>query len=57
MNQEGEAYKYLRGKFSWLCVAKVKEGIFIDPQIQEVFRDNQFDEILHGDEKAAWDIL
>jgi hypothetical protein len=51
----GMAYNYLRGKFPRLSDAKVKEGIFIGPQIRELFRDHQFDDILHGDEKAAWE--
>jgi hypothetical protein len=33
----------------------VKEGIFVGSQIRELFRDYQFDEILHGDEKVAWE--
>jgi hypothetical protein len=33
----------------------MKEGIFRDPQIQELFRDLQFDEILHGYENAVWE--
>jgi hypothetical protein len=54
MKQEGEAYKYIRGNFPRLSDAKIKEGNFIGPQIRELFRDHQFDEILHG-EKAAWE--
>jgi len=33
----------------------LKEGIFIGPQIQDVFKDEYFDKLLQGDEKAAWD--
>jgi hypothetical protein len=55
MNQEGEAYKYIRAKSPRLNDAKVKESIFIGPQIREFFTDHQFDEILHGDKKAAWE--
>ncbi|XP_077117201.1 uncharacterized protein LOC143773722 [Ranitomeya variabilis] len=54
MNQEGNAFKYLRGKFPQLSDAKVKEGVFIGPQIRDLLRDGNFDEILQGNEKAAW---
>jgi hypothetical protein len=54
MNQEGEAYKYVRGNVPPLSDAKFKEVIFVGPQIRELFRDHQFDETLHGDKKAAW---
>ena len=52
---EGEAYKCLRGKFPQLSEAKVKEGIFIGPQIQKIFRDLQLYDVLHGNKKAAWE--
>lgn len=54
MKKDGEAFKYLREKFPRLSEAKVKEGIFVGPQIRELFRDRYFDEVLQGDEKAAW---
>lgn len=41
--------------FPRLSDAKVKEDIFNGPQIRELFREHQFDEILHGDEKAVWE--
>jgi hypothetical protein len=43
MKEEGKAYKYLSGKFPRLSDAKVKEGVFIGPQIRELFRNHQFD--------------
>ena len=33
----------------------MKEGIFIGPQIQDIIKDEYFDKLLQGDEKAAWD--
>jgi len=33
----------------------LKEGIFIGPQIRELIKDEFFDSLLQGDEKAAWD--
>jgi hypothetical protein len=35
--------------------AKLKEGIFIGTQIRDVIKDEYFDKLLQGDEKAAWD--
>lgn len=55
MDQEGQAFKYLRAKFPRLSDAKVKEGIFIGPQIREIVNDPAFDMILTGNEKRAWE--
>jgi len=55
MNQEETAFTYLREKFPRLSEAKLKEGIFIGPQIRELIEDEYFDKLLQGDEKAAWD--
>jgi len=40
-----------------LSEAKLKGGIFIGPQIREIIKDEFFDKLLQGDEKAAWDIF
>jgi len=55
MNQEEAAFTYLREKFRRLSEAKLKEGIFIGPQIRDIIKDECFDKLLQGDEKAAWD--
>jgi len=55
-NQE-DAFTYLRVKFPRLSEAKVEEGIFIGPQIQDLIKDEYFDKLLQGDKKAAWDSL
>ena len=55
MNQEEAAFTYLREKFPRLSEAKLKEGIFIGPQIWDLIKDEYFDKILQGDEKAVWD--
>ena len=34
--------------------AKIKEGIFIGPQIGELMRDKQFDQDLNETERNAW---
>ena len=55
MNQEEAAFTYLREKFPRLSEAKLKEGIFIDPQIRDLIKDEYFDKLLQDDEKAVWD--
>jgi len=55
MNQEQAAFTYLREKFPRRSEAKLKEGIFIGPQIRELMKDEFFDSILQGEEKATWD--
>jgi len=55
MNQEEAAFIYLRERFPRLSEVKPKEGIFIGPQIQDLIKDEYFDKLLQGDEKASWD--
>jgi len=38
-----------------LSKAKLKEGIFIGPQIRDPIKDEYFDTLLQGVEKATWD--
>jgi hypothetical protein len=33
----------------------LKEGIFIGPQIRDLIKDEYFDRLFRGQEKAAWD--
>jgi len=33
----------------------LKEGIFIGTQIRDFIKDEYFDKLLQGDERAAWD--
>ncbi|KAI6660741.1 hypothetical protein LOD99_10248 [Oopsacas minuta] len=53
-NEEGEGFKYLKDKFPKVSDAKIKEGIFIGPQIRELFKDLNFEACLNSVEKAAW---
>ena len=41
--------------FRRLSEAKLKEGVFIGPQIRDLIKDKYFDTLIQGDEKAAWD--
>ena len=55
MNQEEASFTYLWEKFPRLSEAKLKEGIFIGPQIWDIIKDEYFDQVLQGDKKAALD--
>jgi len=55
MNQEEAAFIYLWEMFPRLSEAKLKEGIFIGPQIRDIIKDEFFDKLLQCNEMAAWD--
>ena len=55
MNQKEKAFKYLKTKFPHLSDAKIKEGIFVGPQIRELFKDGTYNRVIEGKEKAAWE--
>jgi hypothetical protein len=55
MNQEEAAFTCLQEKFPRLSEAKLKEGIFIGPQIRDLIKDEYSDKLLQCDEKAVWD--
>ena len=48
--KNGKGFLYLKEKFPRISEGKLKEGIFIGPQIREVMQDKKFDDVL---EKAA----
>lgn len=54
MNKEGAGFRYLRQMFPRISDAKIKEGIFVGPQIRHVMNDEHFEEMLVGPEKVAW---
>jgi hypothetical protein len=55
MDQEEAAFTYLRGMFPRLSEAKLKEDIFVGPQIRNLIKEEYFGKLLQSDEKAAWD--
>jgi len=55
MNKEEASFTHLRKKFPRPSETKLKEGVFIGPQIRDLIMDEYFDKLLLGDEKAAWD--
>ena len=44
----------MRNKFPNVSDAKIEEGIFIGPQIEELMQDRQFHEDLAETERNAW---
>ena len=50
----GPEFSILREKFPRLSTETIKAGVFIGPQIRQLFTDLQFDLALSDDEKAAW---
>lgn len=54
LNKDGEGFKYLRTIFPSLSDAKLKEGIFVGPDIRKLMKDENFDEKLSHIELAAW---
>ncbi|GBN10278.1 hypothetical protein AVEN_98096-1 [Araneus ventricosus] len=55
LDREGVVFLHLRNKFKHLSDEKVKEGMFIGPQIKAVFRDEEFEKKqLSEAKKAAW---
>src|SRR5277367_5893311 len=47
-------FQYLADKFPRVSPAKLKEGIFVGPQIREVLRDEHFAKSLNAAELKAW---
>ena len=55
IDRNSPAFRYLHEKFPRLSEAKIKEGVFVGPQIRELFKDDRFNNLLQGDAKQAWD--
>ena len=53
MDKTGRGFEYLRSKFPNVNVAKIKESIFIGPQVRELMQDEQFDEDLNETERIC----
>jgi len=54
MDKTGHGVEYLRNKFPNVSDAKIKECIFVGPQIRELMQDKQFEEDLSETERNAW---
>jgi len=47
MNKTGSGFQYVKSKFPNVSDAKIKEGMFIGPQIRELMQDKEVDEDLN----------
>ena len=54
MDKTGCGFEYMRNKFPYVSDAKIKESIFIGPQIRELIQGKQFDEDLNETERNVW---
>ncbi|UYV79592.1 hypothetical protein LAZ67_17003185 [Cordylochernes scorpioides] len=54
MDRNASGSAYLKQKFSSISEAKIKEGIFVGPQIRELQQDGNFQNSLNEVEAAAW---
>ncbi|GBL74574.1 hypothetical protein AVEN_235486-1 [Araneus ventricosus] len=54
MDCGGSGFQYLRLKFPKVSEAKIKEGIFVGPQIRQLMKDPVFESKLTKKEAAAW---
>ena len=54
LDREGALFKYLARKFSYLRDAKIKEGIFVGPQIRELMKTTEVGNVMTTVEKEAW---
>ena len=54
LDSNGAAFKYLAEKFPEISEAKLKEAIFVGPQICELMKDNEFTSRLASVELHAW---
>ena len=55
--KNGAAFHPLSTVFPGLSAAKLKEGIFVRPQIREVLKDTDFGELLNLKELRAWEVF
>ena len=55
LHKNGAAVQHLSTVFPCLRAAKLKEGIFVRPQIRELLKDTDFEELLNLKELRAWE--
>ena len=55
LHKNGATFQHLSTVFAGLSAAKLKEGIFVGPQIREVLKDIDFEELLNLKELRAWE--
>ncbi|MFP3020773.1 MAG: hypothetical protein ACEY3F_05540, partial [Wolbachia sp.] len=53
-DKDSDVFRYLCNKFPELSYAKVKEGVFTDPQLRKIIADSHFQDLLGGTERDLW---
>lgn len=54
LDRDGAAFEYLTKVFPKISYAKIKEGIFVGPDIRKLMDDRKFTQCLSSAEAAAW---
>lgn len=54
MDKTDKGFQRLKEKFPYISDAKLKEGIFVGPEIRQVIKDKDFQQKLTLKERAAW---
>ena len=54
MDQNSDGFMYLKNKFPKISDYKIKEGVFVGPQIGELIQVVKFEDQLSETERAAW---
>lgn len=54
LKKDGSCFQYLCTKFPFISDAKLKEGIFVGPQIRELMKDENFENAMEPIESDAW---
>ena len=55
LNKEREGFDYLRQKFPCISKGKIKESIFVSPQVKRLFQDPDFKNKSNAAERRTWD--
>lgn len=57
MDKKSEGFAYLRQKYPKRSEAKMKERIFVDPKIKQLFEDHDFSTKFNATERRHWKTL
>ncbi|GBO02470.1 hypothetical protein AVEN_266198-1 [Araneus ventricosus] len=53
--KDGEYFKYFCDQFPGLFEAKLKEGVFVGPDIRKMMKDEHFETKMETNERKAWE--
>ncbi|GBM59926.1 hypothetical protein AVEN_180808-1 [Araneus ventricosus] len=53
--KEGECFKYLCDLFPGLSEAKLKEGVYVRPDIRKMMKGDNFETKMETNERKAWE--